>query len=135
MADQPGRESVEARHLIEYAKDTSGWEEWQFGYRFGAFYIFPPTGVIESVDKLRQTYDPKSASYCQAHVSLSEPFQGPLSESQIQEIRRALSAFQPFDVQYGPLRSFPPYPGVYYSIEPEDYFRRLRAVLHQTSVF
>ena len=34
----------------EYAKGTSGWEEWQLEYRFGAFYIFPPTGVIEPVD-------------------------------------------------------------------------------------
>src|SRR5687767_14882296 len=96
----------------EYVKDTSGWEEWQLEYRFGAFYIFPPTGVIEPVDGLRQTYDPKSASICQAHISLSEPLQAPLSVEQVQEIRTALSAIQPFDIQYGPVRRFPPHPGV-----------------------
>lgn len=121
--------------MFEYANDTSGWEDWQFGYRFGAFYIFPPTGVIEPVDALRQTYDPKSASICQAHISLSESLPSPLLKEQVQEIRAALSAVQPFDIYYGPLRSFPPHPGVCYSITPEDKFRAMRAALHSTSAF
>ncbi|RLT41297.1 MAG: 2'-5' RNA ligase family protein [Chloroflexi bacterium] len=120
---------------VEYTNETSGWEEWQFEYRFGAFYIFPPTGVMEAVDALRETYDPQSAAICRAHISLSEPLQAPLSEEKIQEIRRALSAVQPFEIQYGPLRSFPPHPGVCYSIAPEAAFRRLRRALHATSVF
>jgi len=120
---------------VEYAKDTSGWEEWQFEYRFGAFYIFPPTGVIEPVDALRRTYDPKSDSICPAHISLSESLPASLLDGQVQEIRTALSAVQPFNIQYGPLRSFPPHPGVCYSITPEDEFRRLRSVLHSTSAF
>jgi hypothetical protein len=115
---------------IEYAEDTSGWEDWQFEYRFGAFYIFPPSGVIEPVDALRRTYDPKSDSYCQAHISLSEPLPEPLMEGQIEEIQRAVSALKSFDIRYGPLRSFPPYPGVCYTITPEDEFRRLRAAIH-----
>ena len=119
----------------EYAKGTSGWEEWQLEYRFGAFYIFPPTGVIEPVDALRRLYDPKTASICQAHISLSEPLQAPLTNEQLREIRTALSAVQPYDIRYGPLRSFPPHPGVCYSIAPEAEFRRLRAVLHSTSAF
>jgi hypothetical protein len=31
------------------------------------------------VDALRQNHDPKSASICQAHISLSEPLPAPLS--------------------------------------------------------
>lgn len=120
---------------VEYAEETAGWEEWQFEYRFGAFYIFPPTGIIEPVDTLRRTYDPKSAAICQAHISLSEPLQAPLPEEQIEEIRCVLSALQPFGIQYGPLRSFPPHPGVCYSIAPEAEFRRLREALHSTSAF
>ena len=119
----------------EYAKDTSRWEEWQLEYRFGAFSIFPPTGVIEPVDALRRLYDPKTASICQAHISLSEPLQAPLTNEQLREIRTALAAVQPYDIQYGPLRSFPPHPGVCYAIAPEVKFRRLRAVLHETSAF
>ncbi len=122
--------------MFQYANDTSGWkDDWQFGYRFGAFYIFPPTGVIEPVDALRQTYDPKSASGCQAHISLSESLPAPLSDEQLEQIHTALSAVQPFDIRYGPLRSFPPYPGVCYSITPEDNFRALRSALHSTSAF
>ncbi len=121
--------------MFEYANDTSGWEDWQFEYRFGAFYIFPPAAIIEPVDALRQTYDPKSAAICQAHISLTEPLQTPLLDEQVQEIRAALSAVQPFDIHYGPLRSFPPHPGVCYSITPEDRFRALRAALHSTSAF
>ena len=84
---------------------------------------------------LRRLYDPKTASICRAHISLSEPLQAPLTNEQLREIRTALSAVQPYDIQYGPLRSFPPHPGVCYSIAPEAEFRRLRAVLHATSAF
>lgn len=120
---------------VKYATDTSGWEGWQFEYQFGAFYIFPPTGIIEPTDALRRAYDAKSASICQAHISLSEPLQAPLSDEQVQEIRNALCAVPSFNIHYGPLRSFPPYPGVCYSIAPEDEFRGLRAVLHSTPAF
>ena len=56
-------------------------------YRYGALYIFPPNGVIQPVDELRKKYDPRSASYCQAHISLSKPLPKPLSESQISELK------------------------------------------------
>ena len=104
-------------------------------YRYGAFYIFPPDGIIEAIDALRNRYDPKSASYCQAHISLSEPLSEPLNQSKLDESRWALRQIQPFDVRYGPLRSFPPYPGVVYSIQPEDQFAELRSIVHATSTF
>ena len=121
--------------MIRYATNTERWEEWMLEYRFGAFYIFPPDGIIESIDALRRKYDPKSAEYCQAHISLSEPLQQPLSEIQIQEMQAALGAMTTFDLHYGPLRSFPPYPGVVYSIQPEDKFQQVRAVIHATYPF
>src|SRR5690348_15881411 len=96
---------------ITYA-DPSAWEEWQREYRFGAFFIFPPAGVFEEVDALRSTYDPQSASYCQAHISLSRPLPRPLSREDVTEIRDRLAEIAPFEIQYGPLRTFPPYPGV-----------------------
>ncbi len=120
---------------MEYATRTEGWEEWMLEYRYGAFYIFPPDSVIGPIDALRQTYDPKSAGYCQAHISLSEPLQGPLTEAQIQELRTSLRTMPPFDISYGPLRSFPPYPGVVYSIQPEDKLQGLRSLVHATSLF
>lgn len=75
-----------------YADTTPDWEAWQSDYRSGAFYIFPPPGVIEAIDALRQAHDPKSAPICQAHISLSEPLPGPMTNLQMQEVRAALSA-------------------------------------------
>ncbi len=45
--------------------DTQTWEPWQTEYQYGAFYIFPPKGVIKPVDELRRMHDPRSYAYCQ----------------------------------------------------------------------
>jgi 2'-5' RNA ligase len=119
---------------IAYA-DPTPWEEWQREYRYGALYVFPPPGVIEPVDALRARHDPRSAGYCRAHVSVSEPLLGPPSADQLDELRAALAPIAPFEVTYGPLRSFPPHPGVVYAIEPAAAFRELRAAVHGTSLF
>lgn len=115
--------------------DTSAWEEWQREYSYGALYIFPPAGVIEAVDALRGAHDPRSATYCQAHISLSEPLKHPCTASDVEELHARLSSIEPFEIHYGPLRSFPPYPGVTYAITPEDKFGELRAAIHSTSIF
>jgi 2'-5' RNA ligase len=120
--------------VFKYA-DTSHWEAWQREYRYGAFYIFPPPGIIEPIDQLRRTYDPKSDSYCQAHISLSEPLRAPLTDEQVQELHDTLSSIEPFEMHYGPPHIFPPYPGVVYAITPEDMFMRLRSRIHETSLF
>lgn len=115
--------------------DTASWEEWQIEYRYGAFFIFPPTGVIEAIDLLRSRYDPQSAAYCRAHISLSEPLRRRFTQSDLEELRARLSALEPFEIEYGPLRSFPPYPGVTYAIAPEERFEELRSAIHSTSMF
>ena len=120
---------------IRYATATNHWDEWMLEYRYGALYIFPPNGVIQPVDELRKKYDPRSASYRQAHISLSEPLPKPLSASQISESKTALCKIQPFYAHYGPLVSFPPHPGVVYSIQPQDRFKELRSIVHSTSPF
>lgn len=115
--------------------DTSGWIEWQKEYRYGALFIFPPAGIIERVDALRRTYDPKPAAAAPAHISLSEPLPGPLTEGQVEELRKALMRVQPFEVHFGPLRDFPPYPGVAFAITPEEPFMELREAVHATTIF
>lgn len=120
--------------LIGYP-DTSGWEEWMNEYKFGAFYIYPPEGVIEPIDKLREKHDPKSASICQAHISLSDTLTSPITDEQIKELENALASIDPFEIHYGPLRAFPPYPGVTLAITPEDKFVKLRQAIHSTSIF
>ncbi len=119
---------------FEYA-DTSSWEDWMKEYRYGAFYIIPPQEIMEEIDKLRLHHDPKSHSISPAHVSLSEALQVPLNEEQLRELQEALASLDPFEMQYGPLKSFPTYPGVVYTINPEDKFMQLRSKIHSTPLF
>jgi 2'-5' RNA ligase len=119
---------------FKYA-DAAHWEEWQKEYAYGAFYIFPPQHIIEPIDQLRHKYDPKPASCCQAHISLSEPLSAALTDEHVQELRETLSSIETFAMHYGPLRSFRPYPGVVYTITPEDTFMWLRSRIHETSLF
>lgn len=115
--------------------DTSSWEDWQKEYKYGAFFIFPPKDIADQVDELRKKYDPKSAAYCSAHISLSDPLSGSLTEIQLEELQNALSLMEAFEIHYGPLRIFPPYPGVTYAISPEERFMDLRSAIHSTSIF
>lgn len=109
--------------------------DWRSEYRYGALYIFPPPGQIEPIDALRAMYDPGPARSCQAHVSLSEPLRRPLTEDGIAELQGLLATFAPFEVEYGPLRAFPPYPGVTLAIRPEDRFMELRRLVHRAAAF
>lgn len=120
---------------FNYAKNTSNWQKWFFEYQYGAFYIFPPDGMIEPIDRLRETYDPKSATICQAHISLSEPLTEPLTQTQIEELQKKLSTIKPFKMKYGPLKTYPPYPGVAFDINPKGNFSELRSAIHSTSLF
>jgi len=111
------------------------WEAWQEEYAFGAFFIFPPEDLRESVDSLRRLHDPASAAFCQAHVSLTEPLRSGLDERQVGEIRELLSSLQRFTVAYGPMRGFAPHPGIALAIRPEESVRSLRDAIHSTSAF
>ncbi len=120
---------------IKYADKTDHWENWWHGYYYGAFYIFPPEEVMKTVDALREKYDPKSASFCRAHISLSEPLMRKITPADIDSLREDLSQLEPFEINYGPLRTHPPYPGVTYTITPEDKFDVLRKVIHNNGLF
>jgi hypothetical protein len=115
---------------IRYAQDTSSWKEWQREYRFGAFFIFPPAGVIEYVDDLRRRYDPASHVSCQAHVSLSEPWPRALTDRDLAQLQDAPSRVAPFTITCENVHTTPPYPGVVYAIALTSTFRRLRSTIH-----
>jgi hypothetical protein len=121
--------------MFTYVTDTSTWEPWQQEYRYGLILIMPPPDVMAIMDSLRCKFDPRSAAICQGHVSLSEPLPRPLTPELLDEVRAILAKVEPFEITYGPLRTFPPYPGVTYRIEPEDRFFALREALHGASVF
>lgn len=115
--------------------DQSFRGSWQDEYRYGAFFLFPPTDVATVVNRLRARHDPRSAAICGAHVSLGEPLVRPLSDEQVGEVRAELATLTPFDVTYGPLTSFDPHPGVVFAITPVDAFFVLRGAIHSTSIF
>ena len=121
--------------MINYAENTQNWEKWQHEYKHGAFYIMPPNGVIEPMDELRRIHDPKSYQGCQAHISLSDPLTGPLTDQQFNEMSLALTRLSPFILKYGPIVTTPPYPGVCFDIAPREAFRQLRENIHATSLF
>jgi hypothetical protein len=124
-----------AQLSIPYAADTSTWQDWQLEYRWGAFYVFPPAGIIEYVDELRAFYDPASHHICQAHVSLSEPLPRALASEDLRVIERTLAGFKPFSIRYRNVHATPPYPGVVYDIEPQDTILDLRSLLHSVTLF
>lgn len=121
--------------MVTYATDTSHWEEWQREYRLGLILILPPDDIGKQVDALRKEYDPKAASICETHISLSEPLTKEFTPDVEREVRDVLSTVEPFEIRYGPLRTFDPYPGVAYRIEPEDRFFHLRSALHAASAY
>jgi len=98
--------------MITYVTDTSQWEQWQREYRLGLTLILPPDDIGKQVNALRQEHDPRSASICEAHISLSEPLTREFTPELEREVRQALSAVEPFEIHYGPLRTFDPHPGV-----------------------
>ncbi len=120
---------------MRYPEDTSRWEDWELEYRYGGFYIFPPTGIIEVVDELRRKHDPRSYRACQAHVTLTEPLPRPLTDEDLPELSAVLSRIPPFVLSYGDVHATVPYPGVVYGIEPVDRFMSLREAIHGTSLF
>ncbi len=47
------------------------WEEWQKVCQHGTMVIWPPAEVREIVSHQREKYDPVSASFCGAHITLT----------------------------------------------------------------
>ena len=111
------------------------WEEWQKVYQYGTLVIWPPDTVRDVVSRQREEFDPKSASICQAHITLTQPLLQPLDSSKSNELSRIASTFHPFEVRYGPLKSFLPYPCIWYNIHPVNEILEIREALHRTGFF
>jgi hypothetical protein len=115
--------------------DTSNWEPWQRGYRFGVIVVMPPQDIASSIDALRQAYDQKSHAICSAHISVSDPLCRELSGDAKEEIRELLRAVAPFEVHYDQPAASTRRPGVVYPVTPQEKFDEIKRVIHQASVF
>lgn len=121
--------------VTEYATDIRHWKTWQREYRFGVFLIYPPNPPLLQVNALRAKYDPRSQSYCDAHISLTVPLPRPLTKSYWEELETIASNIVPITVHYGPLMNYLPNPVVCLAIEPQVKLDRLREALETASAF
>ncbi|MEJ2011724.1 MAG: 2'-5' RNA ligase family protein [Anaerolineales bacterium] len=111
------------------------WEEWQIPYQFGSIVIWPPDDVRRTVNAQRTAYDPVSQSYCEAHITITQPLLRRLNDPEWENVFEIVRQQPSFEIRYGPLNSFLPYPCIWYAIEPQDILRRLNHVLHETGYF
>nr|CAP47454.1 putative integron gene cassette protein [uncultured bacterium] len=111
------------------------WEDWQKPYQFGTIVIWPPDEIREIVNTQRNVYDPVSQSYCEAHITFTQPLTKSLSDDEWEQILKLLKNYDCFELEYGPLNSFLPYPCIWYEIEPKVRVLDIRNALHQTGFF
>lgn len=121
--------------ITEYAAPNPQWESWFADYRFGALYLFPPEPILGRVNALRTLHDPPSQAICPAHVSLTVPLPGPLTEAAASEIATVVGRWAPFEVQWGPPRRYPGVTGVVLSIAPVDRLTALVNALEGCAAF
>ena len=119
----------------EYVGAMEEWSEWQKPYAHGTLVIWPPDAVREVVNRLRQQYDPVSQSICEAHITLTQPFLRQPSSNEWDELREVVSRFDSFEIQYGPINSFLPYPCIWFEIHPSERVLEIRQALHETGLF
>jgi len=111
------------------------WADWQKVYEHGTFVILPPVDIRMIVNKLRDQYDPISQSYCETHITLTQPLLNPITELDWNRLKSISSGFKPFEIRYGPLNTFLPYPCIYYEIQPAEKILEIRNAIHETGLF
>jgi 2'-5' RNA ligase len=111
------------------------WEDWQKLYQFGTIVIWPPDEVRKVVNSQRQAFDPVSQSYCEAHITVTQPLIRDIKDDEWNQILNILNDFDCFEIKYGPLNSFLPYPCIWYEIEPREKVLEIRHALHNTGYF
>ena len=111
------------------------WEDWQKLYRHGTLVIWPPDEIMNIINTQREFNDPLSASICEAHITVTQPLLNLLSDAEWDQVQDIVKYFPAFEIRYGPLKSFLPYPCIWYDVQPMDQVRDMRDALHQTGFF
>lgn len=120
---------------IPYVSDTSKWERWQKDYRLGLILIMPPEDAAQQINVLRAKYDPRTYSYCPAHITLSDPLGLEMTPERDAEIAAILGTIKPFRLYYDQPEASHERGGVTYPIRPREPIDALRDALHKASVF
>jgi 2'-5' RNA ligase len=111
------------------------WAEWQLNYVHGLFVIWPPGPVRQTVNRLRQRYDPISQATIEAHITLTQPFLARPSAADWARLAQIVAGFEPYELYYGPIDTFFPNPVIYLAIQPPERVLALRQALHETGLF
>ena len=111
------------------------WEDWQKPYQFGTLVIWPPDEIRAVVNSQRERIDPVSGSYCETHITITQPLRRDLGDQEWDQLKAILSNFDSFEITYGPLKNFFPYPCIWYEIQPAEKVLEIRGSLHQTGFF
>ena len=111
------------------------WADWHKPFVHGTFVVWPPDDVREVVNALRQRYDSASRAICEAHITLTQPLLSDPEADDWAELRRIAAAHPSFELAFGPLRSFLPYPCIWFETQPAKRMLALRAALHGTGLF
>ena len=126
---------IEPGEIKKGQKQMKFWEEWQKLYRYGLIVIQPPDEIRELVNKQREEYDPLSQSYSEAHITVTQPLLKELSEDGWDRVLRIIEGHGSFQIDYGPINSFLPYPCIWYEIQPAEKILDLRQALHRTGFY
>jgi 2'-5' RNA ligase len=110
---------------------VDSWPDWQNPYVHGTFVLWPPDDVRHTVNALRGRYDPVSQAICPTHITLTEPLHRQPRPDEWYQLRQIVAASAPFELTYRPLRSFLPYPCIWFEIQPAEPVLSLRTALHR----
>ncbi|MEO0082454.1 MAG: 2'-5' RNA ligase family protein [candidate division WOR-3 bacterium] len=110
-------------------------EGWEIPYLPGSLVILPPDPVRQRIGRLRRKYDSLSAQRIPPHITVAQPFRQDPDRTALEQVRQILVEFDPFEVRYGPIRNFLPYPCIWFEVQPADRIIALRNTLHATGLF
>lgn len=111
------------------------WAPWQQDFEHGMFVIWPPDHIRSLINPLRETYSPIALSYCETHISLSQPFLHPPGESEWSKLEALGADIKPFTISYGPLRTWSSGRIIYFEVQPAEQILAVRQALHDTGLF
>ena len=114
---------------------TSTSNSWKLEYQHGTFVIWPPDAVRKPINELRKVHDPRSQSYCEAHISLTPPLKRELTEEHRTQLEAIFKDTPPFTITLGAITTFPSSKVIYVEVEPQAQIRDLRERLLATGLF
>jgi len=111
------------------------WKPWMKDFRFGTLVLIPSKEIQETVDLLRRKYDTASSKTSMAHITLTQPLNGPLAINDLSKIEKIIRSFKKFDTALGPAISSPNKKLIWLDVSSKEPLLALRQTLHATSLF